>query len=71
MICTLGMVKGMSGWAKMANFHEKGRFVSFFLKQDEYGHFVFDAKSGNVFKNGVLAKFLQIGVVQKKTSFSY
>ena len=32
MICTLGMVKGMSGWAKMAKFHEKGRFVSFFLK---------------------------------------
>ena len=60
MICTLGMVKGMSGWAKMAKFHEKGRFGSSFFKQDEYGNFVLVAKSGNVFKNVVLTNFLQI-----------
>ena len=57
MISTLSIVKGSGGRAKMAKFHEKGRFVSFFLIQDEYGHFVFDAKSGNVIKIVVLAKF--------------
>ena len=31
MISTLSIVKGSGGRAKMAKFHEKGRFVSFFF----------------------------------------
>ena len=33
MISTLSIVKGSGGRAKMAKFHEKGRFVSFFFNR--------------------------------------